>query len=102
MGATAGAYIPGKLFEYIAVGKPILALTHLGESSVIIESLNNGLIVDPTSLREMKIALTKLYDNWIATGFAFHMPADLRDKTKIYQRHEQARMLAYILTDIRS
>jgi len=96
--ANAGAYIPGKLFEYIAIGKPILALTHKGESTAIIESLGNGIIVNPTSLIEMKLALTKLYQNWLTTEAAFEMPADLLEKTEKYQRHEQARMLAELLT----
>ncbi|WP_141706258.1 glycosyltransferase [Desulfuribacillus alkaliarsenatis] len=91
---TAGAYIPGKLFEYIAIGKPIFALSHQGESTEIIESLGNGIVADPTSLHEIKKSLSVLYRNWLNTGIAIDMPGDILEKTKKYQRHEQARMLA--------
>lgn len=97
-GIRAGDYIPGKLFEYIAIERPILAFTHTGESANIIRQLQNGIIVDPTSLAEIKSALARLYQNWETTGRALEIPDDLRIQTQKYQRQEQARMLADELT----
>ncbi|OEH85466.1 hypothetical protein BHU72_05105 [Desulfuribacillus stibiiarsenatis] len=91
---NAGAYIPGKLFEYIAIGKPIFALSHQGESADIISSLGNGVVINPTDLAAMKLSLVQMYQHWLKTGQALTMPTDIFNRTKKYQRHEQARMLA--------
>lgn len=60
----SGNYIPGKLFEYMAVGKPILALSMPGESTRIIEKYHLGEAADPLSLDEVKRAFLKLYRDW--------------------------------------
>lgn len=61
----SGDYIPGKLFEYMAIGHPILALSLTGESTRIIEDHQLGEIADPTDLADIKRAVLKLYDKWL-------------------------------------
>jgi glycosyltransferase involved in cell wall biosynthesis len=49
--------VPSKLFEYIAVGKRILALTHSGATHSIVEQYSQGRVVDPYDVVEIKKAL---------------------------------------------
>lgn len=42
-------YLPGKLFDYVASGRPILVFGYPGESSIILESLGIGMLCPPGS-----------------------------------------------------
>jgi len=106
----SGSYIPGKLYEYLAIGHPILALSLPGESTHIIEKFRLGLVADPVSLDEIKQAVRRLYEEWQrkqdAQAAEDHaQPVGMQDAkpqkaTLIYQRREQARMLAELLNEI--
>lgn len=138
----SGDYIPGKLFEYMAIGHPILALSLPGESTHIIEKYELGEIADPQSLEQIKSALLKLYKQWESAGDAegsldrtdepFQTPIDsqiietdqqneIQEKVQteniersddeklakppipsalIYERKEQARMLAELMDEL--
>ncbi|MCK9910637.1 glycosyltransferase, partial [Microbacteriaceae bacterium K1510] len=54
--SDAGAYIPGKLYEYMGIGKPILALNKAGEATEIIEQFHLGQVADPEDKEAMKKA----------------------------------------------
>ncbi|MDY0322919.1 MAG: glycosyl transferase family 1, partial [Candidatus Carbobacillus sp.] len=54
---TAGRYIPGKLFEYMAIGRPILGLLKSGEASALIQRLGLGFHADPESVEAIEQAL---------------------------------------------
>ena len=60
----AGAYIPGKLFEYMAVRRPILALVMPGEASRIVEKYALGRVVHPLDREGIKRAYLELYRAW--------------------------------------
>lgn len=60
----AGAYIPGKLYEYMAVGRPILALVMPGEASRIVEKHGLGRVVHPLDREGIKRAYLELYWAW--------------------------------------
>jgi glycosyltransferase involved in cell wall biosynthesis len=124
----SGNYIPGKLYEYMAIGHPILALSLPGESTYIIEQYQLGEIVDPGSLDQMKKALLKLYQEWknppqqdqessetieisesedfntteIPRNSIIHhkMAEPPRPSALIYERKEQARMLAELMDEL--
>jgi len=106
----SGDYIPGKLYEYLAVGHPILALSLPGESTHIIEKFKLGVVADPLSLGEIRQAVRQLYEDWLrqqAAGGAEQQAPAAREQasrqekaTLIYQRREQARMLADLLNEI--
>ena len=51
-------YIPGKLYEYIASGTPILVFGKGGEMAEIVTSLDAGIIVDAKDERELTHLLT--------------------------------------------
>lgn len=58
--------IPGKLFEYIAIGHPILALTGEGATSDFIRQENLGVVVHPNDAQEIESALEEFmlrYEN---------------------------------------
>jgi glycosyltransferase involved in cell wall biosynthesis len=94
----SGDYIPGKLFEYMAVGRPILALSLPGESTRIIEKYQLGQVVDPKALDQIKQAILRLYDQWKAPR-GHNQQVD-KPSTLLYQRKEQARLLAEYLNKI--
>ncbi len=49
--------IPGKLFEYIAIGHPVFALTGEGATAEFIRSENLGVVVHPQNTEEIQAAL---------------------------------------------
>jgi glycosyltransferase involved in cell wall biosynthesis len=52
--------VPSKLFEYMAVGKPVLALAHSGATSEAVEEYGHGMVVQPYDVNAIKNAITKL------------------------------------------
>jgi len=60
---THVAATPGKLFEYLAIGNPILALAPEGEASQIIRETRSGVIVHPEDKLAIKQALLRLYQD---------------------------------------
>jgi glycosyltransferase involved in cell wall biosynthesis len=52
--------VPSKLFEYMAVGKPVLALAHSGATADIVEEYGNGMVVRPYDVGAIKNAVIKL------------------------------------------
>lgn len=95
----SGAYIPGKLYEYLAIGHPILALSMPGESTKLIEKYGLGETADPLSLEEIKRAVKKLYEDWKSGTAQKEQQAQEKSMLK-YQRREQARRLAELLNEI--
>lgn len=51
----------GKFFEYLKIGKPILALVPDGEVSMIINKYNLGVVANPDSPEQIAEAIYKLY-----------------------------------------
>ncbi len=110
----AGAYIPGKLYEYMGVGKPILALNMPGEATEIIRRFQLGRVADPTDKEAIKRAYLELYRAWkeseqtggaeAETGAdgASRLQADeeFAERVKPYERREQARQLAQLMDEL--
>lgn len=101
--ADAGAYIPGKLYEYMGIGNPILALNVAGEATQIIQEFQLGEVCDPTDKQQIKAAYLALYKSWkahreeeggaqaIASG---NEDASFYERVKLYERRYQAKQLA--------
>ncbi|WP_139491592.1 glycosyltransferase family 4 protein [Brevibacillus dissolubilis] len=62
----AGAYIPGKLYEYMGMGKLTLALNMPGEATEIIQRFGLGEVADPSDKDAIKQAYLRLYQQWKA------------------------------------
>jgi glycosyltransferase involved in cell wall biosynthesis len=98
----AGAYIPGKLYEYMGIGKPILALNKAGEATQIIEAFRLGQVADPEDKEAIKQAFLKLYREWKERGAAgaAERDDDFAERVKPYERREQARQLAELMNEL--
>lgn len=95
------AYIPGKLYEYMAVERPILAFSLDGEAAQIIREFQLGKVVPPTDLSLMKQAIFEFVELWrkgnLKDSFAF---AKDPEKLAIYQRDTQAEQLAQLMKEV--
>lgn len=100
--ADAGAYIPGKLYEYMGIGKPILALNKAGEATEIIENFRLGQVADPEDKEAVKQAYLQLYREWKAQGGtnASGRSEDFAERVKPYERREQAKQLARLMDQL--
>jgi glycosyltransferase involved in cell wall biosynthesis len=57
--------IPGKIFEYMATGKPILAVTQAGnEVHQILGETAAGVTADPADLRSIQALILRAFDAW--------------------------------------
>jgi len=98
----AGAYIPGKLYEYMGVGRPILALNKAGEATEIIETFQLGQVADPEDQDAIKQAYLTLYRAWKERSQEPEgaRPDDFAERVKRYERKEQARQLAALMEQL--
>jgi glycosyltransferase involved in cell wall biosynthesis len=55
----ASYHVPGKLFEYLAAGRPILAVAPRGETARIIESAGAGMVLSDSTISELSDALRR-------------------------------------------
>ncbi|MGN6189378.1 MAG: glycosyltransferase [Conexibacter sp.] len=60
----------GKVFEYLASGRPILALAHDNEAARIVAETGTGLVVPPDDEQAILGALRQLADGRLARGYA--------------------------------
>lgn len=74
-----------KIYEYIATGKPILALVPTeGVAAQLVRRINAGTVVNPDSKDEIKKALLSLYAKW--------MGGSLRSSTQLNTINEFSRI----------
>ena len=59
---TLARYIPGKLYEYLAAGPPILVYGDTGEVARLIRRLNAGILVPHGDVYALERALDKIKD----------------------------------------
>jgi glycosyltransferase involved in cell wall biosynthesis len=57
----AEVLVSGKLFEYLAARKPILALVPEGEAARLVENTGAGIVVPPDDVEAIKEAIYRLY-----------------------------------------
>lgn len=100
--ADAGAYIPGKLYEYMGIGNPILALNKPGEATEIIKNFRLGQVADPEQKDAIKQAYLELYKEWKISGQTNgeDRGADFAERVRPYERREQARQLAKLMDEL--
>ncbi len=61
---SAVVKIPGKLFEYLYLRKPVLALTLPGVTTAILDRVGLGVVVHPNDTHGIESALRDLYGQW--------------------------------------
>ncbi|MFZ2904583.1 MAG: glycosyltransferase [Cyclobacteriaceae bacterium] len=61
----AEGYMPGKLFEYLATGLPILAVGPVdGDAADLLNKTKSGRMISSANLAEMKVELMRLFTQW--------------------------------------
>lgn len=90
--------VPGKLYEYLASGAPVLALTHPGkETARIIEQVGGGVVLAPEDPGTLFHALAE------ACGAKqLHVPERNPDALAAFERRQLTARLAAVLDDATS
>jgi glycosyltransferase involved in cell wall biosynthesis len=89
---SAVVKLPGKLFEYLYMRKPVLALTLPGVTTAILERAGLGVIVHPNDTQGITNALRDLYHQWKLTHWRFtpnHDFIDTFDRVQLTERLAQ-------------
>ncbi len=77
--------IPGKLFEYLAVQKPIIAVApQQNDSARIIHETKSGYIIDPTDKSGAKKIISKIFEDY--------RNGNLRVQTSAYEQYERKKL----------
>jgi glycosyltransferase involved in cell wall biosynthesis len=90
--------MPNKLYEYAAVGKPLLALSPPGEVTRLIRELGAGVAVAPTDVDSIEAALRQLIEQHRAgtlPRFALNDPSLQR-----FERRQLTQQLAALLDEV--
>jgi glycosyltransferase involved in cell wall biosynthesis len=86
--------VPGKLYEYIGVRRPVLALAPVGEARALVESLRRGETADPGDVPAISRAIERMFDLHRAGSLDAHY--DLSPRPEL-ERSRQAAALAALL-----
>ena len=93
---TAKGIITGKIFEYLQVKKPILAIGPVdGDAAEIIKKTNAGVISDFDDKESLKINILNLYKQYKHGNLAVNSSG-----IKKYHRRELTRQLSNLIHDI--
>lgn len=93
---NAGSEIlTGKVFEYMASHRPILAITGPGPLGDIIHEGGFGLAGDYRDIESLERVFLRFYDDWMQNGHVDTHPST--EQLRKYSRLEQARHLAKII-----
>ena len=90
---SAGDYIPGKIYEYLALDKPMVGSQARGEARDILESTGNAFLCDPGEVEDMEERLLAFLSD--ASDAGRHTP-DLSP----YRRDLQAAQMGWMLDRI--
>lgn len=86
--------VPGKLFEYMATGKPILALGDVAsESADLLRQTNSGQMYDHKA--DILESLVALYDGWKDVR-----SSDLSTDIEEFTRENQTKKLSHLLDEL--
>lgn len=93
------SFLTGKLFDYIAAKKPILALVPEGIAADFIRSEKLGAVVQPKNVKEIKFTLEKFYSMWKKNK---HINWNVNENTlELFTRKNLTQKLRNILEKIR-
>lgn len=88
--------IPGKIFEYLATGNPILAIgPNEGDVGKILLETQSGHYCIPTDLAKVKTSVLKAFEQWEKQEI--NPP---NDKIEVYSREKLSQKLAKSLKDL--
>jgi len=91
--------VPGKVYEYIGVKKPIIAIApHQSAIANLMEETRSGMVAHQSEIKKTKDIILKYYKSW-KTGISDFNP-DL-ELINSYERREAAKKLAELLDSIK-
>jgi glycosyltransferase involved in cell wall biosynthesis len=90
--------IPAKVFEYLRIGRPILALTLEGATADLIKHRERCFVVNPADSVGLRCAVLSLYDLWRKEDGRLQVDA----ATRQYERSRLTAQLAQILDRLTS
>ena len=99
-GAGGAGLLPGKIFEYLRAGKPILMLgDQCGDAAELVRRYAGGWAVDEAQPEEIARALAAMVedDPGPSSGRGEHRSDDIREGVTRFERRELARQLADFL-----
>ena len=88
---------PGKTFEYVASGRPILALVRPGPTVDVIEETRSGRVIDIEDSESIRSAVLDLYLTWQRGELRV---AQNRRVLMRYSRQATAKLLGHVLDDL--
>ena len=95
-GEDANAILPGKVFEYLATGKPILAVAHKGsEVDTLLQTMGGAIVVAPGDMKALQDAILKLVEQ--RKGFI--PPRDV-DAVRKFERRTLTGRLAVVFDGV--
>lgn len=97
--SSSKAVLTGKLFEYLAAGKPILALVPPGAAASMIQDTRSGVVVHPDNIQNISDTLVEMYALWLQNDLIIYPDQDLIEK---YDRRSLTAKLASLLEIITS
>jgi glycosyltransferase involved in cell wall biosynthesis len=90
----AEGYMPGKLFEYLATGLPILGVGPVhGDAGTLLQETGAGQMIASENVEEMKRALLRYFIEWKENP----LPIVKKSAAKRYSRREITRQLSELL-----
>jgi glycosyltransferase involved in cell wall biosynthesis len=97
-GDSSGGVVTGKIFEYIASGKPILAIVPPGEAERLILSCARGAVVRPNDREGLTGQILRAFDLWKRNDLRVTRPR--WEGLDVLERREQTRKLAEIFRQV--
>lgn len=85
-----------KLYEYLATGRPILALAGQSAAGELVKEMEAGLVVDPDDPAQIQEALQNLYEQW-QRG---QLQTKINPKVQQFSRRELAGKLAALFDEL--
>ncbi len=93
----AGDYIPGKIYEYMALARPVIGTLQRGEARQLLQEYVPSYLTSPGNVGDMAELLRTLYEDWIEDKGAFATRKEEGSIPRRFHRDYQAGQLASVL-----
>lgn len=90
--------VPGKVFEYIGVRRPILAVASEGAVAELIRRTRAGTVLERTDVDAIADAIAALYEEWSRTGTTEFRGSE--EEVGRLSRRERTRELSVLLNEV--
>ena len=90
------AHVPGKLYEYLRAGRPILALSPEGQTSSLIHEAEGGWVVPPGDREALRRTVAAAYEDWTKGK---RLPVPRREVAERFDRRLLTDRLAAVMQE---